>query len=189
MKYLLINSIFFLTDLLNLLVGELVVTGDVLVPSELTVAPPRSCLRMDIKEEIMCGGGIDCAVPDLATYNINNPVIKDQKIAFKMTIKNAKRNIKLIVGAVLNIGWCKSGDDWIRNGDYHTASQIDFDPPPQGDARIGVVVEKYVTSTDGKCIPLNGYILPADTRRHFSVLTSYQRLCNMQCYLPSRQNR
>jgi len=130
-------------------IGAFVVTGDVLVPSDLTITPPGSCLRMNIKEEILCGGE-DCSIPNLATYSIMNPTIENQKIAYKMTIKKVNRDIKMIVGAVLNIGWCKtdsSGDDWIRDGDYHTVSQFDFNPPSRGNVRIGVTVEKYVDSS------------------------------------------
>ena len=63
-----------------------------------------------------------------------------------------------MVSAVLNMGWCKQAhsDDWIRNGDYHTATQVDFEAPSGDDTpvNIDVPVQKFVIKT-GKSIKMN----------------------------------
>ena len=55
-----------------------------------------------------------------------------------------------MVSAVLNMGWCKQAhsDDWIKNGDYHTATQVDFEAPSgESPINLDVPVQQFVIKT------------------------------------------
>lgn len=41
--------------------------------------------------------------------------------------------VPYVISAVLNIGWCKYGDNWIRPGDYHTETFPSFAGPNEGE--------------------------------------------------------
>uniref|UniRef100_A0A7M5V2C2 Agrin n=1 Tax=Clytia hemisphaerica TaxID=252671 RepID=A0A7M5V2C2_9CNID len=128
---------------------DLTVSGDILVPGSLQSIPSGSCLRMDIQEEILCEG---CEIPKLASFRIKDPVIVEGKISYKMRLSNPQTEVKYIIGAVLNLGWCKTegADEWIRGGDYHTEIQVDFTTPPEGaEFKIGVPIQEYKSSSSG----------------------------------------
>lgn len=55
-----------------------------------------------------------------------------------------------MVSAVLNIGWCKQANSksWIKGGDYHTATQVDFEAPTgERSFKLDVPVEQYIIKT------------------------------------------
>ena len=46
--------------------------------------------------------------------------------------------------ATLNVGWCKSGDEWIRKGDYHNDFAQRFElTRGETDARKDISIELY----------------------------------------------
>ena len=55
-----------------------------------------------------------------------------------------------MVSAVLNMGWCKQphSDDWIKSGDYHTSTQVDFEAPSGVTTfKLDVPVQQYIIKT------------------------------------------
>ena len=41
---------------------------------------------------------------------------------------NQFKVVPYVVSAVINNGWCKNGDNWIRYGDYHTETSHTINP-------------------------------------------------------------
>ena len=74
--------------------GKLEVAGNVVLPDGVTSLATGSCLRMSIREEILCQ---ECEVPERASFRISNPVVGNGgKIAYQMTIDSPNADIRFV---------------------------------------------------------------------------------------------
>lgn len=108
------------------------------------VLPPDSCLRMSVKENIACFP--NCNIPDLAVQKLINPIPNpDGSISYQLKI--TQKAFLLSVSAVLNLGWCKTGSEWIRNGDYlsDTAHELEV-KKGKNNYVLNVAAKKYSIS-------------------------------------------
>ena len=94
---------------------------DASVPS---VLPSGSCLHLSVQEDIQCE--INCDIPVLGEVTIRDPKFtSDRNMEYYLKFKPGY-NDQYVIGATLNIGWCKSGNDWIKRGDYKNDGQMMF---------------------------------------------------------------
>lgn len=125
--------------------GGVSVTGDVVLPYGSPIRfPEGTCLNMYVQENILC---LDCDIPILGTFKTDNIQIVDRRIPFKMVLNKPKPG-QYLINAVLNKGWCKTEDEWIRVGDYQNEFSVHFDlGKGQLSAQMDVDIEEYKSAT------------------------------------------
>lgn len=127
---------------------ELIVSGKVTLPAKVpSILPPDSCLNVKIQELIVCQS-IHCKIPVVSSLKIDRPTIeKGEKpyISYKMYLKKPTAP-GYTVGATLNVGWCNTGREWIKNGDYTNNISHEFTLPKDRDyVDLDIILTKYGT--------------------------------------------
>lgn len=63
---------------------------------------------------------------------------------YEIRFRSTKQLTPLNIDAVVNLGWCKTGEEWVRNGDYitTTAHSVSVEKGKQ-DYDANISVEKY----------------------------------------------
>jgi len=99
-----------------------------LAPSPPKSIPSGSCLRLSFKENIACDepvtegeggeGSLECDVPIIGKSKVFDPKL-NQDGSIDYVIKfNSKPVQELVIDATLNMGWCKTGEEWVKDGDF-----------------------------------------------------------------------
>lgn len=102
---------------------------------------------MRIIEEVYCRPGLTCHNPTKASLYTKDPKVEGSVIHYEINMKETSRR-SYIIRATLNIGWCKSGDEWIRLGDFTTQTSHTFSPPKSGnDFKVDITLERYANPT------------------------------------------
>ena len=134
---------------------EYIFSGKINFVPRLSSAIPRgSCLRIVVRENIACdsplisegGEGVGCDAKELASSTVFDPRFNgDGTISYKLK-SNGPVVPSANIDATLNVGWCKTGDDWIKNGDYtlKEAHIVDMNEN-QSSYDKSLKMEKYVT--------------------------------------------
>ena len=149
-----IKNYFTCQDDIKPLPKKIDIFGKVKFAPALDTVVPNSCLRVSVKEEILCDSveGIGCNVPNLGTSRIDNPRLNaDGTMNYKVSFTSTKQLSQLTLDVTLNVGWCKSGEEWMRNGDYITVTGHNVNvEESQERYNLDVTVEKQGKSDDRK---------------------------------------
>lgn len=128
------------------------VSGNIVLPSYFTRTslPSGSCIKMLIQENIQCSDSQEeCGNPVYATIQLNDPPIKNNKIKYNMLMKEAREG-SFVISATLNMGWCTSGKEWLRIGDYKNEFIYDFTlSKDQNEVSKDVHVARYDVKPNG----------------------------------------
>jgi len=95
------------------------ISGKVVLSPPLTSVqlPSGSCVRVNVKEEILCELP-DCNIPNLAESTDKNPQLnKDGSYSYELKLEKKDSFYRLNLEAVVNIGWCDVKNS-LRSGDY-----------------------------------------------------------------------
>ena len=94
------------------------VSGEIVVDSTMRGLPSGSCLYVYVHEDIQCEDPSACENPILGDATIRDPQLTSSRsIQYSVTFKS-RSNKQYVVIATLNMGWCKTDSEWIREGDY-----------------------------------------------------------------------
>lgn len=150
--------------------------GRITVASTVRDPLPRgSCLIVYVQEDIQCQE-ISCENPILGEQKIRDPRMSSRRtIDYRLQFKPARSGI-YIVQTTLNIGWCKTGDDWIRNGDYKNdmAQQFQLRDPAMT-ARKDFSLKRYDISGGDRSSEVGG------NRRWYYINTILEDLSYLSC--------
>lgn len=90
--------------------------------------PSGSCLRLSLRENIACDepvteggvgeGGQGCDVSIIGKSKVFDPKLNEDGNIDYVIKFNSKPVRMLVVDATLNMGWCKTGEDWLKDGDF-----------------------------------------------------------------------
>ncbi|XP_065662150.1 uncharacterized protein LOC101241534 isoform X5 [Hydra vulgaris] len=125
--------------------------GKVVLPNPVLLN--ESCLRMTVREDILCQVE-ECDIPIVAQLEVKNPLVNsDGTILYEIVLKNPKLTPH-IIEAVLNNGWCKSQHEqvWIKYGDFNNDVAHNITPlPKQSVLKFDVKLIEYKDSETEIC--------------------------------------
>lgn len=130
--------------------NDLKISGKVILPLNTPRdLPPDSCLKLDIREEILCDSE-DCDVPSVSSMTIKEPTLSSGDapyISYTMSLKNPT-NTNYIIEATLNVGWCSNGKEPIRKGDFKHDDSYQFSAPKH--AGDNIHLDMFLTKSESK---------------------------------------
>ena len=108
-------------------------------------------------EDLQCHGPEDCKLLQVANLTMQDPVIKDGRIPYYITLPATIQDGKYGISATLNTGWCQNehSKKWVKYGDYHNtiaATVFIFDKKKSYKKDIYVDLYKEPTKGQGKSI-------------------------------------
>lgn len=102
--------------------------------------PEYSFLTVEVADTSLMDAPADVLVsvvrPVTEEYNTSG------KLDYSVVVPDNDRRV-LTVMAKLNVGWRRSGDEWIRRGDYLTTTLFTFTPSGEKDNKLDIFLEHY----------------------------------------------
>ena len=130
----------------------ILVKGEVVLPRGSPPLRDGSCLRLEVGHDAWSRDSLTTkrSTPPMdiiAEETFTNPSIEGGAIPFSLKIPIGLNGGRYEFSAVLNDGWCKTGEEWIRKGDYLNKHRVNLNVNEEAIrnnvVKLGVLLSRY----------------------------------------------